>query len=116
MNLKSSIRNTVKESEIMSNTKKSRKTSCCDNNAETAEELLQKGKTAYKAKDFETAAKYFKKAAELGNADAQFFLGVCYDKGIGVGQDSAEATKWIRKSAEQGVEQAKAALKRIGAE
>ena len=76
MNLNPSIRNTVKEPEIMSNTKKSRKTSGCEKNTETAEELLQKAKTAYKAEDFETAAEFFKEAAELGNADAQFFLGV----------------------------------------
>ena len=60
MNLKSSIRNTVKEPEIMSNTKMSRKTSGREKNIETAEELLQKGKTAYKAEDFETAAEFFR--------------------------------------------------------
>ena len=47
----------------------------------------------------------WKKDAELGNARAQYNLGVCYGKGLGVfgaGQDPAEAVKWFRKSAEQG--------------
>ena len=87
----------------MSNTKMSKKTFGRDKNTETAEKLLQKGRTAYKAEDYETAAEYFKKAAEQGNVDAQCNLGICYDKGIGVEQDSVEAAKWFRKAAEQGI-------------
>ena len=40
--------------------------------------------------------------AEQGNAEAQFSLGVAYDTGEGVVQDSAEALKWYRLAAEQG--------------
>ena len=40
--------------------------------------------------------------AERGDAGAQFNLGVRYDKGQGVPQDSKEAVKWYRLSAEQG--------------
>jgi TPR repeat protein len=53
--------------------------------------------------DFAEAAKWFRKAAEQGNADAQFKLGTMYDNGQGVPRDYAEATKWFRKAAEQGV-------------
>jgi hypothetical protein len=42
------------------------------------------------------------KKAEAGEAGAQFSLGVCYDEGVGVAQDSKEAVKWWTKSAEQG--------------
>jgi TPR repeat protein len=42
------------------------------------------------------------KAAEQGDAYAQYFLGVMYDKGKGVPQDAVEAMKWFRKAAEQG--------------
>ena len=40
--------------------------------------------------------------AERGDAGAQYNLGVRYDKGQGVPQDSKEAVKWYRLSAEQG--------------
>ena len=48
------------------------------------------------------AVKWFRKAAEQGQADAQFNLGVMYVKGDGVPEDDAEAAKWYRKAAEQG--------------
>ena len=53
----------------------------------------------------ETAAltEQYRKAAEQGNADAQFNLALMYDNGEGVTQDYAEAVKWYRKAAEQGV-------------
>ena len=40
--------------------------------------------------------------AEQGNAEAQFSLGVFYDTGQGVTQDSAEALRWYRLAADQG--------------
>lgn len=43
-----------------------------------------------------------KALAEQGLADAQFNLGLKYDKGEGVPQDYAEAAKWFYKAAEQG--------------
>ena len=43
-----------------------------------------------------------KRAAEQGDAKAQFNLGCCYDFGDGVENDLREAVKWYRKSAEQG--------------
>lgn len=42
-----------------------------------------------------------RKAAEDGDAKAQFDLGLCYYKGEGVEIDYTEATKWFKKSAEQ---------------
>lgn len=43
-----------------------------------------------------------KKAAERGDAVAQFELGVAYDEGNGVPQDYKAAVSWYRKAAEQG--------------
>lgn len=41
--------------------------------------------------------------AERGEAKWQYFLGTCYETGIGgVERDYAEALKWLRKAAEQG--------------
>jgi len=48
------------------------------------------------------ALKWFCKAADQGDADAQFELGWCYALGIGVTQRYAEAVKWYRKAAELG--------------
>ena len=42
------------------------------------------------------------KAAEQGDAEAQFNLGLMYDDGKGVPHDNTESVKWFRKAAEQG--------------
>ena len=42
------------------------------------------------------------KEAKQGKAEAQSFLGIMYEKGIGVAQNETEAVKWYRKAAEQG--------------
>ncbi len=41
-------------------------------------------------------------AAERGDAEAQFELGLMYDEGYGVSRDNQEAAKWYSKAAEQG--------------
>jgi len=48
------------------------------------------------------AAKWFRKAAEQGHADAQAHLGWMYEQGRGVPQSDAEAVRWYRKAADQG--------------
>ena len=40
--------------------------------------------------------------AEQGDAEAQFNLGLKYDRGEGIAQDYAEAARWYRMAAEQG--------------
>ena len=52
--------------------------------------------------DYAAAASWYRKAAEQGNAIAQFHLGFMYDFGRGVPQDYAAAVSWYRKAAEQG--------------
>ena len=42
------------------------------------------------------------RAAEQSDVDAQFNLAILYEKGLGVPQDSEEATNWYRLAAEQG--------------
>ena len=56
--------------------------------------------------DFEQAAHWFRRAAELGMADAQYRLGYAYSHGVGVGQDIGQAVHWFRKAADQGQEEA----------
>ena len=53
-------------------------------------------------RDIEPDYELERKAAEQGNASAQFNLGVMYDEGLGVKKDYIETVKWYRKAAEQG--------------
>jgi TPR repeat protein len=57
-------------------------------------------------KDPEAAVKWFRKAAEQGNAEAQFNLGYCYCKGQGVAKDAIDGMYWLRRAAEQNNSQA----------
>ena len=51
--------------------------------------------------DWGQLVKWYRKAADQGNAEAQCNLGLCYAKGVGVTKDLAEAVKLFRQSAEQ---------------
>jgi TPR repeat protein len=63
---------------------------------------LQEGAAAYEAGNLPLAVKEFRAAADAGEADAQFNMGLMYEQGIGVAKDEKEALAWYRKSAEQG--------------
>ena len=52
--------------------------------------------------NYAEAMKWYLKAAEQENANAQSNLGLMYEKGQGVKQDYSEANKWYQKAAEQG--------------
>lgn len=54
------------------------------------------------AKDDKQTITKYRKAAEQGDATAQYNLGVMYDNGRGVAQDYKQAITWYRKAAEQG--------------
>ncbi|MCH8622092.1 tetratricopeptide repeat protein [Undibacterium sp. TS12] len=60
------------------------------------------GVNYYAQGDFASALDSFKNAAEKGNADAQFNLGLMYLNGEGVVQDYKQAMKWFEQSASQG--------------
>ena len=53
------------------------------------------------AEDKAEAAKWYRKAAERGHAQAQSNLGRSYDNGEGAAKDEVEAVKWDRRAAEQ---------------
>jgi len=80
------------------------------------------------AKDFEEAFKWYRKAAEQGNraakkalsdaadqgqAQAQYNLGLVYASGHGVSKDLEQAVKWYRKAADQGDAKAQSLLVEI---
>jgi TPR repeat protein len=60
------------------------------------------GLAAFKNKDYPKAYREWKAAADAGEAEAQFDLGVLYAQGMGVRRDLSEAASWYRKAAEQG--------------
>ena len=53
-------------------------------------------------RDLAESARWYRKAADQGNAYAQNTLGLIYDRGEGTSQDYVEAAKWYRKAADQG--------------
>ena len=55
------------------------------------------------------ADQYIKKA-EQGDAQAQYYLGICYANGKGVQKDDAKAFEWMQKAAEQGYAKAQTNL------
>ena len=78
-----------------------------DKSSLTASQMNELGDDYYfgrngKDKDYAEAVKWYRKAAEQGNASGQFNLGWMYRKGFGVAQNNTEAVKWYRKAAEQG--------------
>ena len=62
----------------------------------------EEGMNFYTVQQYESAVKQFAAAANLGHAEAQNQLGLCFAKGEGVKQDDAEAIKWFKMAAEQG--------------
>jgi hypothetical protein len=56
------------------------------------------------------AADWYRKAAVLGNLEAEIRIAECYRDGKGVTRDMAQAADWYRKAAEQGDPAAQATL------
>ena len=75
---------------------------------------LEKGKNyytgAFSKPNYDKAVEHFRKAAEKGNAEAQYYLGCCYRDGQGVLHDSKEAVRWFRPAAERGEAKAQCEL------
>ena len=78
------------------------------------QELYQKGYEFYEKNDYASAKEYFKKAAEQGNAEAQYRMGHLYFYGEGVSQDFRKAKTWFEKAAVQGNEDARIKLRTLG--
>lgn len=66
------------------------------------EDFYTIGKNALEKNNFLEAVKWFRKAAEQGDARAKRELGFCYQFGRGVAQDITEAMAWQSEAAEQG--------------
>lgn len=84
-----------------------------DEQPDKADKWSQKGRAAYDAGDIHAAFHYYMKAAEAGDAFAQYSIGFFYYDGQGVRQNRAEAKMWLEKAAKQGHKHAKALLKNL---
>jgi TPR repeat protein len=63
---------------------------------------FETGLAAAERGDYEAALREWRPLANKGDAEAQYYLGSMYDRGIGVQQNYAEAAKWYRRAAELG--------------
>ena len=68
----------------------------------TAEELYDKGMSAYLSREYAKALGFFRQAASMGHLEAQQQIGVMYQFGEGVRKNYAEALKWYYAPATQG--------------
>lgn len=66
-----------------------------------AESWWEIGDKYYEANDYAQAVNWFQKAAEQGEAEAQFRLGRCYEGGLGVAKDYNKAIFWYDKAVAQ---------------
>ena len=65
------------------------------------------GIQAYERRDYQTALRLYRSAADQGNAEAAWYLGLMHDKGEGVLQSGSEAAKWYRLAVERGLDMAR---------
>jgi TPR repeat protein len=74
---------------------------CCISTAtanESPEAYLEKANTAFDRSDIVNAMRWYRKAAELGNAEAQTRLAYLLDNS----EENAEALEWYQKAVDQG--------------
>jgi TPR repeat protein len=58
--------------------------------------------------------RWFRKAADAGNAQAMSYIGMLYYNGRGIPKNDAQAIAWYRKAAARGDEGAQNALQHLG--
>jgi len=63
---------------------------------QTVGEMYERGITG--DPDYETAAMWYRRAAEQNNSRAQYQLGALYEQGLGVPRDPVEALNWYRRA------------------
>jgi TPR repeat protein len=71
---------------------------------------FEDGMAAYKRQDYATALAKWRRAALKDDAEAQFNIGLMYNKGQGVARDGKEAARWFQLAALQGVAEAQVNL------
>ena len=74
------------------------------------------GVAAFKKGDYQAAYREWKAAADKGQPDAQYDLGLLYAKGLGVQRDLQVAQQWYEAAAAQGNAQAEYSLAQMYAQ
>lgn len=64
--------------------------------------VFYRGLSAYERQDFTTALSIFTSLVKQGDPMLQLYIGSMYERGEGVAEDAAEATRWYRLAADQG--------------
>lgn len=77
---------------------------------------FSEGQARFSGGDYKGAYEVWLPLAEKGQARAQYSLGVLFQQGLGVEQDSQEAERWFARAAEQGYAPAAAALRALRAQ
>jgi len=77
-------------------------TSAVPTPVQSADEAYRTGKQFEGKQDYVAAMRWYRKAADQGNALAQVAVGNLYGMAQGVAQDYGEALRWYRKAADQG--------------
>ena len=65
-------------------------------------DMTRRGEDAYKAEQWEVAARWFRMAVDLGDTQAMMRMSGIYEDGRGVPKNDAEALRWLRMAAEHG--------------
>ncbi len=71
--------------------------------AQTPEQMNIWGENCFDTQNYTEAFNWWQKAAEQGDAIAQYRVGYCYENGLGVSKNYTQAQEWYRLSAEQGL-------------
>jgi TPR repeat protein len=79
-------------------------------NTYPVEGLFWRAMDAYNRQEFSQAAENFLLAANAGDPEAQFYIGVLYRTGRGVEPDLAASALWMERSAKQGYHRAQTDL------
>lgn len=66
--------------------------------------------TAFDRSSYSTALKVWLDEAKAGSAEAQYYVGQIYEKGLGLDPDYATAARWYNKAADQGYSAAQISL------
>lgn len=78
-----------------------------------AEMLCKRGNAHVKNKAYSEAAECYRGAAEAGNAEGMYCLGMCLGRGLGVEKNIPEASDWLRKAAQLGNRNAKSVIEQL---
>lgn len=79
-------------------------------NTESSDEKYERADKYFSDKNYEQAVLWYQKAAEENHPVAQYYLGLCYENGLGVKQNHDQAVSWLQKAAEKDIKSAQGLL------